>query len=109
MSTEHDFPYLVYSTHDGAVGERRGLRATDFAGRPLAPGDLIPLPAGASLAMLPQRLAVGLDQRGASRVVPAERGWALAALLPIGYTRTHLPAYMKTPETEPLPFFGYTA
>ncbi|MEI4913950.1 hypothetical protein Q8G39_28275, partial [Klebsiella pneumoniae] len=30
-------------------------------------------------------------------------------LLPIGYTRTRLPAYTKTPETEPLPFFGYTA
>jgi molybdenum cofactor biosynthesis enzyme MoaA len=30
-------------------------------------------------------------------------------LLPIGYTRTLLPAYQKVPHTEPLPFFGYSA
>jgi pyruvate-formate lyase-activating enzyme len=109
MSTENNYPYVVYSTHDGGVGERRTLRATDYAGRTLDLKDLIPLPDGTTLSMLPQRLAVGLDERGTSRTVSAERGWALAALLPIGYTRTLLPAYAKTPETEPLPFFGYTA
>jgi pyruvate-formate lyase-activating enzyme len=104
-----EFPYVVYSTPDGNVGERRSLRAVGYDGTPLAPRELIPLPDGANLSMLPQRLAVGLDADGARQAVPAERGWALAALLPIGYTRTHLPAYEKTAETEPLPFFGYTA
>ncbi|HEX6123408.1 MAG TPA: radical SAM protein, partial [Ktedonobacterales bacterium] len=104
-----DVPYVVYSTPDGDVGERRSLRAVAYDGAPLLPRDLIPLPEGANLAMLPQRLAVGLDAGGARQVVPAARGWALAALLPIGYTRTRLPAYEKAPETEPLPFFGYTA
>ncbi|HEY7779895.1 MAG TPA: radical SAM protein [Ktedonobacterales bacterium] len=105
----HGTPYLVYSTAAGNVGERRGLCALDFAGRPLARADLIPMPEGATLAMLPQRLAVGLDDAGARHVIGARHGWALAALLPIGYTRTALPAYEKTPATEPLPFFGYTA
>jgi pyruvate-formate lyase-activating enzyme len=105
----NDAPYLVYSTVDGEVGERSSLRALDYTGAPLTLDDLIPLPEGASLAMLPQRLAVGQDASGARQVVSARRGWALAALLPIGYTRTRLPAYEKTPDTAPLPFFGYTA
>jgi pyruvate-formate lyase-activating enzyme len=99
----------VFSTGDGAVGERRGWRALGFDRQPLDRADLIPLPEGATLAMLPDRLAVGQDAAGTTREVSAARGWALAALLPIGYTRTHLPAYAKTPATEPLPFFGYTA
>lgn len=102
-------PYVVYSTPDGGVGERQSWRAIDYAGRPLDPDDLIPLPDGATLAMLPQRLAVGHDASGARRVVAERHGWALAALLPIGYTRLALPAYEKTPATQPLPFFGYTA
>ncbi len=102
-------PYVVYSTLAGEVGERRGLRALDFNGRPLTPDDLIPLPDGAWLSMMPQRLAVGLSARGERQVVGERHGWALAALLPIGYMRTRLPAYEKTPGTEPLPFFGYTA
>jgi pyruvate-formate lyase-activating enzyme len=109
MSMDATFPYVVYSTPDGAVGERRSLRAVDYGGAPLEIADLLPLPDGATLSMLPQRLAVGLDAAGESVPVPAPRGWALAALLPIGYTRTRLPAYEKTPETAPLPFFGYTA
>jgi pyruvate-formate lyase-activating enzyme len=104
-----DAPYVVYSTVDGAVGERRGLRALDFTSEPLSPDDLIPLPEGASLAMLPHRLAVGRDSAGERHAVSERHGWALAALLPIGYTRTKLPAYQPTPETAPLPFFGYTA
>jgi pyruvate-formate lyase-activating enzyme len=113
MSATHnppqEYPYVVYSTPGGAVGERRGLRAVDYTGAALSPSDLIPLPDGSTLSMLPDRLATGLDARGEWRDVPARSGWALAALLPIGYTRTHLPGYAKTPQTQPLPFFGYTA
>lgn len=106
---DHTPPYVVYSTPEGEVGERRSLRALDFNGRPLTPHDLIPLPDGATLSMMPQRLAVGQTATGERQVVSERHGWALAALLPIGYMRTRLPAYEKTPGTEPLPFFGYTA
>src|SRR5215813_5982945 len=105
MSTGRTFPYVVYSTRDGDLGERRTLRAIDYRGRPVDRKELIPLPDGTSLSMLPQRLAVGVDERGTSCTVAGERGWALAALLPIGYTRTRLPGYATTPETKPLPFF----
>src|SRR5260221_8595713 len=109
MSTTITHPYVVYSTPDCAVGERRTLRAVDYTGAALVPSDLVPLPGGSTLSMLPNRLAVGLDANGERGSVPAYFGWALAALLPIGYTRTHLPGYEKAPETAPLPFFGYTA
>lgn len=109
MSQTSDFPYLVYSTPDGGVGERRTLRAVDYEGVPLDRSELIPLPDGATLAMMPERLATGLDHQGDRHVVKAGRGWALAALLPIGYTRVRLPGYEKTPGAESLPFFGYTA
>jgi pyruvate-formate lyase-activating enzyme len=102
-------PYVVYSTPDGGIAEEPRLRAIDYTGRPLEQSDLIPLPAGATLSMLPQRLACGLTTDGRRASILGRRGWALAALLPIGYTRTLLPGYTKTPETEPLPFFGYTA
>jgi pyruvate-formate lyase-activating enzyme len=59
--------------------------------------------------MLPQRLAVGQTRDGALAELPPSTGWALAALLPIGYTRTRLPGYAKAPDTQLLPFFGYTA
>jgi pyruvate-formate lyase-activating enzyme len=106
--TATDYPCLVYSTPEGETRERRSLRACDYTGAPLMPEDLIPLPDGSTLSMLPERLPVGLDtQSGARQTVRA--GWALAALLPIGYTRTHLPAYAKSETSFPLPFFGYSA
>ncbi len=109
MTHTADFPYLIYSTSDGDVGERRALRAVDYDGVPLERNELIPLPDGATLSMMPERLAVGLDEQGDRQVVNARRGWALAALLPIGYTRVRLPGYELPPGAEPLPFFGYTA
>jgi len=100
-------PYLIYCTPDGEICEEPRLQALSFGNRPMEAADLIPLPAGVTLTMMPDRLAVGL--KGERHVLPASRGWAAAALLPIGYTRTLLPAYEKVPATEPLPFFGYSA
>ena len=102
-------PYVVYSTPSGSVGTRRDWRALDYSGLPLSSDDLIPLPEGATLAMLPERQAVGQDGLGRRQVLGTSLGWALAALLPIGYTRTALPGYDLLEGAEPLPFFGYTA
>ena len=102
-------PYLVYCTPGGEIREESRLQALAFGNRPLESTDLIPLPGGATLAMMPDRLAVGQKRGGERHVIPASLGCAAAALLPIGYTRTLLPAYEKVPCTEPLPFFGYSA
>jgi pyruvate-formate lyase-activating enzyme len=102
-------PYLIYSTPDGELCEEPNLQALGFGGRPLTMNDLIPLPDGVTLAMMPDRLAVGLKRDGERKVLNRKRGWAMAALLPIGYMRTLLPDYEKIEGTEPLPFFGYSA
>lgn len=102
-------PSLIYCTPEGEIREEPRLRPLAFGNVELTPGDLIPLPDGVTLSMMPDRLAVGMGKTGERRVVPQSRGWAAAALLPIGFTRTHLPAYERVPGTEPLPFFGYSA
>jgi len=102
-------PYLVYCTPGGEIHEEPRLKALAFGNRLLTAADLIPLPEGVTLSMMPDRLAVGVKPSGQRLLIEQSRGWAAAALLPIGYTRTYLPDYEKVPGTEPLPFFGYSA
>ena len=102
-------PYLIYSTPDGEIREDPHLQALAFGDCPLEASDLMPLPDGVTLSMMPDRLAVGRRRSGERQVLSRALGWAVAALLPIGYTRTLLPAYEKVLDTEPLPFFGYSA
>jgi molybdenum cofactor biosynthesis enzyme MoaA len=102
-------PYLIYCTPEGEIREEPRLQALAFGDQPLEATDLIPLPDGATLSIMPDRQAVGRKPNGERQVISKNRGWAMAALLPIGYTRTLLPAYSKVADTEPLPFFGYSA
>lgn len=67
--------------------------------------DLIPLPEGADLMLLPERKALGYKN---GKIVEID-GQAVAAILPAGYTRTYLPAYNDNFEVKQLPLYGYTA
>lgn len=71
----------------------------------LQPEDLIKLPDSADLMFLPQRQAIGF-RRGEFFSL---EGQAVSAILPQGYTRTHLPAFKKAPNAQILPLYGYTA
>ena len=71
----------------------------------LRPEDLIKLPVSADLMFLPERKAIGF-KRG--EFVPL-KGRAVSAILPQGYTRTHLPAFEKIFRAQILPLYGYTA
>ena len=71
----------------------------------LKPEDLIKLPESADLMFLPQRRAVGL-KRGEFVEL---NGRAVSAILPQGFTRTHLPAFKKSKHAQMLPLYGYTA
>ena len=72
-------------------------------------GQVVPLPPGASMVVLPGRAAVGRE-RSSGRIRSAgESKWAVGALLPAGYVRTLLPAYKTLEDPLQLPFFGYTA
>jgi len=94
-----------------AYSDARGRVFFDATKTPLAdggivrdvqPADLIPLPEGAIVSMLPGRSPL----LGGGRSVP--RRTALGVLLPAGYTRTLLPAFVRKPDAPQLPLFGYT-
>jgi pyruvate-formate lyase-activating enzyme len=70
---------------------------------------MAPLPAGATLCQLPGCTAQGYDARGVLRTLRPGRDLAVGALLPTGYARLTLPAYVKAPGAAYLPLFGYTA
>ena len=71
----------------------------------LKPENLIKLPDSADLMFLPQRKAVGF-RHGEFLTL---KGRAVSAILPQGYTRTHLPAFKKNSHAKILPLYGYTA
>jgi len=72
---------------------------------PINEEELIKLPSGAGLVLIPDSFALGFDRKGN---LVKTKYQAVAALLPQGYTRLFLPAYLKKNE-KILPLFGYTA
>ncbi|HKU66573.1 MAG TPA: radical SAM protein [Candidatus Baltobacteraceae bacterium] len=69
--------------------------------RPVEREELIPAPPGAVPMILPGR-------RPLLRGGAAKRRYALAMMLPAGYTRLLLPAYERDAGAPALPLFGYT-
>ncbi|MDO4203357.1 MAG: radical SAM protein [Selenomonadaceae bacterium] len=103
----------LYADEEGNILDIPGLGAMGRIGSQeiiLKPEDLIPLPPGSDLMFMPGRQAVGCSSDG--EVLPVA-GLAVAAIIPPGYTRTHVPAYRIDSENEdsskPLPLYGYTA
>lgn len=96
---------------DGSIEVLGGLHAAARTGPevvPLSGEDVVPLPDGATLMHLPGRAALALDETGA----PFEVGGdlvAAAAVLPVGYLRTMLPASRPRPGAARLPLYGYAA
>jgi hypothetical protein len=83
--------------------------ATALDGR--LPGPLeraIPIPAGTELVALADRAAMGLDRRGEPRSLGPAR-WAVGAILPPGYVRTHLPSIDAAGDVTPLEPLPYSA
>lgn len=72
-------------------------------------GRMLPLPEGATIALVPGCLPVGMRRDGslAPHSIPGTR--PVAALLPTGYTRLLTPSYIKEPGAAHMPLFGYTA
>ncbi len=89
-----------------AVGRTGGL----FVG--LEEDEMIPLPEGASLVMVPGGVPVAIGAEGSFTQVNSglagDPCFAVGALLPQGFARTLLPAYRRQ-DRQPLPLFGYAA
>ncbi len=99
----------LYADQHGEIFDAPGCRAVGRRGQdylPLQPEDMILLPEGAELMFLPGRSALqmkgGMTQKLKGRL-------AVAAMLPVGYTRTLLPAYECQANAPQLPLYGYTA
>jgi hypothetical protein len=75
---------------------------------PVALDRAIALPAAAQLVPLADRAAVGLDRRSQPRSLGPTR-WALGAILPPGYVRTHIPSVEATRDVAPLEPLAYAA
>jgi pyruvate-formate lyase-activating enzyme len=105
---------LIYQDETGRLYEEPELQAIGMNGfQAEIAGDLwLDLPAGGELVALPGRLPTGYDSNSDSiQVVEASPGQkisAVAAILPVGYTRKLLPGYEMDLSLE-LPLFGYTA
>lgn len=103
--------HFVYADEDG-----NGYIDEDYFGLGLlganfvepSEEEVIPLPEGASLTMIPNRAPVVINDEDQFVLYPGE-GWVMGALLPQGYTRTLLPAFMNQEGADSLPLFGYSA
>ena len=108
---------LVFAGDDGKVYDHPSLLATGRTGDrfvELTDEDMVRLPGGASLVLVPGGEPVGLTRTGRFTVPggnpwAAGRAWAVGALLPQGYTRTLVPAYRRGKEEKALPLLGYAA
>lgn len=108
---------LVFAGDDGQLYDHHSLRAAGRTGDrfvELTGDDLVKLPAGASLVLVPGGKPVGITSSGRFTLLrsnPWQEGpvWAVGALLPQGFTRVLLPAYSRDKGEQPLPLFGYTA
>ncbi|HXW77173.1 MAG TPA: radical SAM protein [Candidatus Eremiobacteraceae bacterium] len=103
----------VFARADGAVLDLPGNDPAADTGSIGAARleDFIPLPKGSLLLTLPGRSPLAWEN-GASRVIDAVDGVAVdavAAALPLGYTRIALPAYVERSGAPPLPLYGYAA
>ncbi|HWR08762.1 radical SAM protein [Sporomusa sp.] len=99
----------LYADNNGEIFDAPGYQAAARLGAgylALKPADLIRLPEGAELMFLPGRDAVYLAGGVPKRMKGRQ---AVAAMLPVGYTRTLLPAYERQQGAPQLPLFGYTA
>jgi pyruvate-formate lyase-activating enzyme len=99
----------LYADKNGEIFDAPGCPAVGRLGETclaLRPEDMIPLPEGAQMMFLPGRDALCMAD-GAARKLKGRL--AVAAMLPVGYTRTLLPAYTNRPNAPQLPLYGYTA
>jgi hypothetical protein len=99
----------VHSDRSGRVFVSADYGATALDGRaPVPLESAIAVPADTELVPLADRAAMGLDRRGEPRSLGPTR-WAVAALLPPGYVRTHLPSIDAASDVAPLEPLPYSA
>ncbi|MDO4581511.1 MAG: radical SAM protein [Bacillota bacterium] len=109
---------LIFSRPDGQWFDFPPMQMAAASGNHLtipSKSELIELPEGATLTMMPLAAPIGMDQETGQFLAldenpykkRSEPVYAVAALLPQGFTRTYMPAATTAEQT--LPLLGYTA
>ncbi|NMA02742.1 MAG: radical SAM protein [Clostridia bacterium] len=102
--------HFVYADNRGNAYDHPEYLALGRLGQNIVepdPGEFISMPEGASLVLIPERTAIVADKTGSFQKYKG--GLPVGALLPQGYTRTLLPAFVNDKKGAILPLFGYAA
>ena len=110
MSSKKIQPVMVFADESGNIYDHPDLLMLVRRGRELTlprPDELIPLPQGSDLYLLPGRHALGLDPQTGKAEAMEER--AVAAFVCPSYTLSATAAYLKDETAPKLPLFAYGA
>ncbi|ACU88177.1 radical SAM protein [Desulfomicrobium baculatum] len=110
MSSKKIQPVMVFADADGNVYDHPDLLMLVRRGRELTlprPDELIPLPEGSDVYLLPGRHALGLDPETGKAEAMEER--AVAAFVCPSYTLSASAAYLPDADAPKLPLFAYGA
>jgi len=108
---KRDTPKIVVSGNKGKIYDFQPLEAAGMKGGVffrLPSYELIKLPCGSELFMLPNRVPVGYDNKE-KRFVVLKGVLAVAAFVPPGHTITYNSAYAEINKPKMLPLFSYGA
>lgn len=104
-------PYLLYADEEGNIFDDPDLLMAGRSGFDvvtLSPDEIIKLPEGSDVFMLPGRHPIGFDKISGEPKV-CEKGFAVAAQMAPAHTQFYLSAFEKQPGSETLPLYAYTA
>lgn len=110
MATKKIQPHLVFADESGNIYDHPELLMLVRRGRELAqprPDELIALPEGSDLYLLPGRHALGLNPQNGELETMDEQ--ALAAFVSPGFTLSGTAAYAQAENAPTLPLFAYGA
>jgi len=110
VSSKKIQPVMVFADESGNIYDHPDLLMLVRRGRELTlprPDELIPLPEGSDLYLLPGRHALGLDPQTGKAEALEER--AVAAFVCPSYTLSATAAYLKDEGAPNLPLFAYGA
>ncbi|GBE14592.1 molybdenum cofactor biosynthesis protein A [bacterium BMS3Abin14] len=115
MDDLSSLPMMVVADADGEVFEHPNLRMMGASGRfhrPPMPEEIVPMPYGADLYVLPDRHPVGIDPAtGRTEIVHSFEGrpvFAVSAFLPPAYTSLLWSAFIRDHGAPHLPLYAYT-
>ncbi|MCI0451993.1 MAG: radical SAM protein, partial [Candidatus Latescibacteria bacterium] len=104
---------MVYARPDGSILDHPSLLLAGVGGghaRPVRDDEIVPLPRGSDLFLLPGRRPIGLDPtRGTAIEWDQDDATAVAAFLAPAWTMFLHPAYRTLADAPALPLFAYSA